>query len=231
MKNKKYKDRRKQIGYLLQHERKCQKLEQEQVAMVMDVRQEYVSRIEVGTRRIDILELIDYCEALGYTLTEFAWKIETYLSALSLLPLPKRNILNKKIQVNVSLRDNKFSASFEYTFPGTPVFTADTFANLLKKMDEELISCIKAIVADSNNVPSWLENKEYEFEYKFHDVRSLLNAYSPYISLAAISRVSDINQNLLSQYANGMKKARPNQVKRIMEAIHIIGKQLVAAAE
>lgn len=102
--------RRKQIGLLLQHERKCQKLEQEDIARILGSRQDFVSKIEAGSRRIDILELIDYCEALNFSLTEFAWKIETYLSALSLLPLPKRNILGKNIWVEVSWHDNNFSA-------------------------------------------------------------------------------------------------------------------------
>ena len=79
-----------------------------------------------------------------------------------------------------------------------------------------------------DRVPLWLVNKEYDFKYKFLDATSLLKAYSSYISLAVISRVSGINQNLLSQYANGLKKARPNQMKRIIEAINKIGKELSA---
>lgn len=78
------------------------------------------------------------------------------------------------------------------------------------------------MVAHGFKVPSWLVRNEYEFEYKFLDATSLLKAYSSYISFSVISRISGINQNLLSQYANGMKKAGQNQIKRIVEAIHII---------
>ena len=228
MKKKLYKEKRKQIGYLLQHERKCNKLEQEDIARVLGARQELISKIEAGNRRIDIPELIDYAEALGFSITELAWKVETYLSALSLIPPPKRNILGKKIRVDVSWCDNKFIASLGDVLPGTYKFAANTFAELQKEIDEEFKSRIKAMVANGNKVPSWFSNKEYEFEYKFLDVRSLLNAYSPYISLAAISRVSGINQNQLSQYANGLRKARPFQMKRIIEAIHKIGEELTA---
>lgn len=229
MKKKRYNERRKQIGYLLQHERKCNKLEQEDIARVLGARQEFISKIEAGTRRIDIIELMDYVEALGFSITEFAWKIETYLSAFKLLLPPKSNLLGKKIRVDVFWGDNKFMASLGDVLSGTYKFAAITFAELQIEIDEEFKSRIKAMVANGNKVPSWLVNKEYKFEYKFLDVRSLLNAYSPYISLAAISRVSGINQNQLSQYANGIKTARPNQVKRIMEAIHKIGKELTAA--
>jgi transcriptional regulator with XRE-family HTH domain len=223
-----YNKRRKQIGLLLKHERKCKKLEQEDIARALGVRQEFISKIEAGTRRIDILELIDYCEALNLSLTEFAWKIETYLSALSLLPLPKRNILRKRIGVEVSWSENKFSALLGEIVPRLFEFTADTFIELQFEVEEGFDSCVKRMMVDRNRVPRWLVNKEYEFEYRFLDATSLLKAYSPFISLAAIGRVSGINQNLLSQYANGLKKARPNQMKRIIEAICKIGKELTA---
>ena len=220
--------RREQIGFLLRNERKFQHLEQDFIAQKMDARQESISRIEAGTRKIDILELIDYAEALGFSITEIAWKIETYLSALRLLPLPKRNVLEKKIRVEVSWCDNAFSASVADFLPGTFVFTAVNFDELQIEVDEVLDSQIKGMVADGNKVPWWLVKKEYEFEYKFLDVKSILNAYCPYISLAAISRASGINQNLLSQYAKGLKNAGPNQLKRIAEAIQKVGKELIA---
>ena len=88
MKSQLYKDRRKLIGSLLQHERTFLKLEQNVIAHKMGVRQEDISKIESGTRRVDILELIEYAEALGFSITEIAWKIETYLTTLRLLPLP-----------------------------------------------------------------------------------------------------------------------------------------------
>jgi len=68
----------------------------------------------------------------------------------------------------------------------------------------------------------------YVFEYNFMDVASLLRAYEPFVSLAAISRTSGINQHLLSHYANGMKKPRPQQRERIVQGIHTIGKELLA---
>lgn len=223
-----YNKRRKQIGFLLQHERKCQHLEQEVVAQKMDVKQEDISKIESGTRRIDILELIDYAEVLGGSITEVAWKIETYLSALRLLPLPKMNVLDKKIRVEVSWYENSFSASVADFLPGTFEFTADTFAELQIEVEEGIDSHIKGMVANGDKVPRWLAKKKYEFEYNFSDATSLLNAYSPYVTLAAINRVTGINQNLLSRYANGQKNASSTQLKRIAEAIQKIGRELTA---
>lgn len=222
LKNKRWK----QIGYLLQHERTCKELGQEVFARKIDARQESISRMEAGTRRIDILELIKYAEVLGFSITQIAWKIETYLSALRLLPLPKMNVLDKKIRVEVSWCENGFSASVTDFIPGTFVFTAETFAELQIDVEEGIDSHIKEMAANGDKVPWWLAKKKYDFEYKFLDVRSLLNAYSPYVSLVAINRVTGINQNLLSRYAKGQKNASPTQLKRIVEAIQEIGKEI-----
>lgn len=229
MKDKLYIERRRHIGRLLQSERKHQHLEQVDIARVFGVRQELISKIEAGSRRIDILELIDYAGVLGFSITELASKIETYLSALGLLPHPKKIKLVKTIRVEVSWCKNKFVASFGDAGPKDISFTADTFVELQICVEDGFDSHIKREDADGAKKPFELVDYEYEFDYRFHDAVSLLNAYSPYISLAAISRVSGINQNLLSQYANGLKKARPKQIKRIMEAIHIIGRQLMSA--
>ena len=224
-----YNRRRKSLGELLKLERKFQRLEQVDIARRLGVRQEQISKIEAGTRRIDILELIDYCEALNFSLTEFAWKIENFLFALSLLPY--KNSLHNTIRVDVSWCENKFSASFGVSAPKAVMLTADRFEDLQQKVENALDDCIKRKVANGDKVPRWLEDKEYELEFKFLDVTSLLKAYSPFLSLATISRVAGINQNLLSQYANGLKMARPYQLKRIIGAIQTIGKELVAAAD
>jgi hypothetical protein len=51
---------------------------------------------------------------------------------------------------------------------------------------------------------------------------------SPYASIAAISRVSGINQHQLSHYANGIKKPRPEQRRRIVKGLHKMGRELIA---
>ena len=83
------------------------------------------------------------------------------------------------------------------------------------------------MVADGDDVPQWLRDGDYEFEFHL-DAAALLQMCSPYASIAAISRASGINQHLLSHYANGIKKPRQAQRKRIIEGIHRIGRELIA---
>lgn len=134
----------------------------------------------------------------------------------------------EKIRVDVSWCENNFSASLGENVPGAVAFTADTFVELQKEARESLEFHVEGMVEDGDEVPEWLVNKEYEFEYKFLDATALLKAYGPYLSLAAISRASGINQHQLSHYANGLKKARSHQRERIVDGIHKIGKELMA---
>ena len=54
-------------------------LRQEDLAEKLDVHQSFISKIEGGDRRVDLIELMDICEALGSNLNEF---ITEYLQIL-----------------------------------------------------------------------------------------------------------------------------------------------------
>ena len=124
----------------------------------------------------------------------------------------------EKIVVDVAWCNKNFSASLSDNVPGSVVFTADTFSELQKEAKESLQFHVEGMIADG----------DYEFEYHLLDAAAVLRAYEPYLSLAAISRASGINQHQLSHYANGMKKPRPQQRQRIIDSIHKIGRELLA---
>ena len=227
------KKRRKVIGDLLHLERKLRDMRQEDIGLKLGVSQEQIAKMESGKRRIDVVELIVYCNELGLSLTQIAAKIESYLNSYRLMPTRpnmkyQRGLSIVMIRVDISWREHHFSASLGENVPGTVVFTADTFEELKEEAKDCLEDHVKGMIADGVDVPDWLRDKVYEFEYKFMDARSLLTAYSQYLSLAAISHVSGISQSQLSLYANGKKKARPHQVERIANAINKIGKELMA---
>lgn len=85
---------------------------------------------------------------------------------------------------------------------------------------------VEGLVENGGDVPEWLKNGDYEFVYNYLDATTLLKAYSPYVSLAAISHASGINQSLLSHYVNGLKKSREQQRKRIVAGLHKIESDL-----
>lgn len=136
----------------------------------------------------------------------------------------------EKVTVNVSWCDKNFGGSFGDNVPGAAVFTARTFSELEKVAKETLEFHVAGMVEDGEEVPEWLKNGDYVFEYNYENAAALLRAYEPYVSLAAISRASGISQGLLSHYANGIKNPRPEQRRRIVEGLHKIGNELQRVA-
>jgi transcriptional regulator with XRE-family HTH domain len=52
-------------------------LRQEDLAEALGRKQAFVSKYEMGERRLDVLELAAICDAVGMTLTEFARRFES----------------------------------------------------------------------------------------------------------------------------------------------------------
>ena len=61
---------------LLQEHRKRAQLTQAEVAMRVDETQSYVSKVERGERRLDLVQLRHFCSALGVSLNEFVSMFE-----------------------------------------------------------------------------------------------------------------------------------------------------------
>ena len=136
--------------------------------------------------------------------------------------------MKEKIIVNVSWCGKNFSASLSGNVPGAVVFTASNFRELQKEAQVSLDFHLEGMQEDGDEVPAWWLNGDYEFQFKYSDVASLLQAYSDLVPLVSISHASGINQHQLSHYANGLKQPRPQQRQRIVEGIHKIGRELLA---
>jgi len=134
----------------------------------------------------------------------------------------------EKIKVDVAWCGKNFGASLGYNVPGAVVLTAKTFEELQREVPETLRFHVEGMVEDGDDVPQWLIDGDYEFDYNLVDVATLLHAYEPYFTLSALSYASGINQHQLSHYANGIKQPRPQQRQRIVEGLHKIGRELLS---
>ena len=134
----------------------------------------------------------------------------------------------EKIKVDVQWCDKNFGAKLSDNVPGAVLLTAKSYKELLREVPETLRFHVEGMMQDGDDVPQWLRDGDYEFVYNLLDVTTVLRAYEPYVSLAALSRASGINRHLLSHYANGMKQPRPQQRQRIVDGIHKIGRELLA---
>lgn len=134
----------------------------------------------------------------------------------------------EKIDVYVDWCDKNFAASFGSNVPGAVVFTARTWEEVKKEAKDTLDFHIEGMLKDGDDIPEWLRNGEYEFVFHPMSTAALLRCSEDFTTMAAIARASGMNQRQLSNYANGLKKPRPQQHQRIVAGLHKIGRQLMA---
>lgn len=71
-----------------------------------------------------------------------------------------------------------------------------------------------------------ISNKNYSISFKF-DTESLLKYYKGIFTNSAFEKLTGINQKQIQHYASGVKKPRPKQTKKIEEALHSLGRELL----
>lgn len=133
----------------------------------------------------------------------------------------------QKVRVEVEWCDKNFAATLGGNVPGSVLVTAKTYTNLQKEVKEALEFHIQGMLEDGDTVPQWLKDGDYEFKWCFLDTASLLQSLEGMTTIAAISRVTGINERLLSHYANGIKRPSAKQRQKIVDGIHFIGKTLI----
>lgn len=132
------------------------------------------------------------------------------------------------IKVFVEWTDKNFSASLGDNVPGAVVIAAKDIRELKKEVADTLRFHVEGMLADGDEVPQWLADGDYELEYDYISAAALIHACEPYTTIAALSRVTGINQRLLSHYANGLRHPRTEQRQRIVVGMHLIGQELLS---
>lgn len=97
----------------------------------------------------------------------------------------------------------------------------------VQECKQDVLDCIETMKKfNAKNRPKFLE-KEYRLVFKF-DSESLFAYYKGIFTNAALERITGINQKQLQHYATGHRKPRINQAKKIQEALHQLGTELLA---
>lgn len=94
-------------------------------------------------------------------------------------------------------------------------------------VDEARIKSKEAIeyyFEDIQDKPEWLSDS-FEISIRF-DTAGLLNYYQHIFTKRALSKITGINESLLSQYAMGIKKPRSKQSKKIENGLHRLADEL-----
>ena len=139
----------------------------------------------------------------------------------------KHRLSEHNVPLNVKKKKQKSFFRYVIFINSIKNVTAKAYDELIDEIRKTLDFHVEGMIADDDDVPQWLRDGDYELEYHL-DTAALLQMCSPYASIAAISRASGINQHQLSHYANGIKKPRPEQRRRIVDGIHKIGEELIS---
>lgn len=75
------------------------------------------------------------------------------------------------IVVRYSKADNNYCASLSDNVPGTVMFTADTFEEVIEEADKTIQFHIEGMKKDGDEVPEWLVNGDYDIEFVEEDLK------------------------------------------------------------
>lgn len=130
----------------------------------------------------------------------------------------------KKVMVEIFFVNKNFSAHIPI-LPGC-ISVGDTPEEIKKNIKEAIQFHIKGMKKDGDELPA-LFKKGYELIYKF-DAQSVMKYYKNVITGTALEKYSGINQKQLNHYANSYRKPKQLQIKKIKEAFHKLGSELLA---
>jgi predicted RNase H-like HicB family nuclease len=99
----------------------------------------------------------------------------------------------------------------------------DTPGEALDSLKESMALYVK----HNADAPAWLKNGTYRMRYKF-DAESILTYYKGIFTNAALERITGINQKQIQHYASGIKKPRPEQLRKIEIAFRKLGTELTS---
>jgi len=105
------------------------------------------------------------------------------------------------------------------------VSTGSTVDETKLAIQEAIIFHLEGLQQDGLEIPVEFPG-HYHLQFTF-DVETFLQHYNKILSRRALSRLTGINESLLSQYAAGLKHPRPTQAKRIEKGLHELANELL----
>lgn len=133
----------------------------------------------------------------------------------------------EKINFFVDKTENGYCAGSDL-LPGFGVTVSGDFQELEKEIREGISFYIECAEADNEFFPLFLK-EDYLIEYTFN-IESLLCYYNKIFTKSALEHITGINQRQLSHYACGRSKPRKEQADKIINALHALGKELLAVS-
>jgi predicted RNase H-like HicB family nuclease len=128
------------------------------------------------------------------------------------------------VQVTIEKTSTGYSA---YLPEIEGIATAASSFNELRDNMHEAISLYLETANEYGEEVSKILQSKYTLEFKF-DIQTFMEWMTGVMTQRGLSEIASINESLLSQYASGIKKPGPKQLKRIETAIHRFADDLQA---
>jgi predicted RNase H-like HicB family nuclease len=128
-------------------------------------------------------------------------------------------------KVNVIIEKSK--TGFSAYLPELPgcVSTGSSINEVKDHISEAISFHLDGMKQDQLSIPGLFSSK-YILQFSY-DVETFLNHYDQIFTRRALSRITGINESLLSQYASGLKHPRKAQAKRIEKGLHELANELL----
>ena len=128
-----------------------------------------------------------------------------------------------KILVILEKTDHGYSAYLP-ELPGC-IATAETLDDIKEIVRDSVDFHLEGLELGKEAIPECFQGS-YNLVYKM-DVGSLFEWFSGILTKSGVSRITGVNQSLISQYVSGYKKPSSKQTKRIERALHQLGQELL----
>ena len=105
------------------------------------------------------------------------------------------------------------------------ISTGNSLSDIKESIQEAVQFHIEGMKEEHLEVPDTFQHG-YELSYKM-DIASLFDWFSGVLTKSGLSRITGMNQSLISQYAMGIKKPSSKQTRKIESALHRLGQELL----
>jgi len=92
------------------------------------------------------------------------------------------------------------------------VIARESVEKLKRDMHAGIIFHIEGLYEEERE--AWM-SEPFNFEYVFHDIPTLIEAYNGLINQSSLARISGINESLMRQYVAGIKRPSRKVTERI----------------
>lgn len=131
--------------------------------------------------------------------------------------------MNRNIVILEKTEDGGYSAYLP-TLPGC-ISTGETVADIKSNINDAVEFHLEGMRIENLSVPEEFD-QEYDLVYKM-DLSSLFDWFSGILTKSGVSKITGLNQSLISQYVSGIKTPSSKQTKKIERALHSLGQELL----